>query len=116
MKINNSRFFLKLPYPENLIKTICQNQDMTINDEQVLGFQKAFEQLAPMEQMVLKCRFKDRQTFKQIGVSVNRTTDKAYLIYQHGIRKLRNPYRHNMIVLGYHRALEVFTKEESSRI
>ena len=88
---------------------------MMINEERLLGFQEAFSDLAPMEQMVLECRFKERKTFKEIGISVNRTTERARIIYQHGIRKMGNRHRLRMLVLGYHRALEEFYKEEATR-
>ena len=104
MDKKDSRYFLNLPYPYNLIKTVCMDEDMEINEDHILGLQKVLETLIDREQDVLVLRFMDRKSFHQIGELWGLPTDRVRSIYEMTLRKIRKTPRFAMISFGYHGA------------
>ena len=104
MDKKDCRYYLKLPYPENLIRTVCQDEEMEINEDRLLGLQKVMETLTDREQDALYFRFRERQSFQQIGDRWGFPTDRARKIYEMTLRKIRRTSRLALISLGYHGA------------
>ena len=104
MDKKDSRYFLNLPYPDNLIKTVCMDEDIEIDKDKILGLQKVMETLTDREQDVLYFRFKGRKSFHRIGEVWGFPTEKARGIYEMTIRKIRKTPRLALISLGYHGA------------
>ena len=104
MDKKDSRYFLNLPYPDNLIKTVCMDEDIEIDKDKILGLQKVMETLTDREQDVLYFRFRGRKSFHQIGEVWGFPTEKARGIYEMTIRKIRKTPRLALISLGYHGA------------
>ena len=104
MNKKDSRVFLKLPYPDNLIKTVCMDENMEISEDHILGLQMVLEALTDREQDVLDFRFRERKSFRQIGELWGFPTDRARSIYEMTLRKIRKTPRLAMISFGYHGA------------
>ena len=98
MDVKHARFFLNLPYPENLIKTICLDKELIINDEMLQALPKVLETCLPREQQILELRFKERLTFAQISASIGLPLVSVRRIYRNTFRRLRHPSRYNMIM------------------
>ena len=104
MDKKDSRYYLALPYPDNLIKTVCMDEDMEISADHILGLQKVLETLIEREQDVLDFRFKEGKSFHQIGEMWGLSTDRTRSIYEMTLRKIRKTYRFSLITFGYHGA------------
>ena len=106
MKINDSRYFLYHNYPENLIRTVCLDEDMEINDDRLLGLNEAGEMLLEREKDVLKMRFRERLAFSEIANRTNVPAKTIRRVYNRSIRKLRQSDRIDLIKLGLKAAEE----------
>ena len=104
MNKKDSRYYLGLPYPENLIRTVCEDDDAEITSDRILGLQKVLESLIDREQDVLDFRFRTRKSFHQIGEMWGLPTDRARRIYEMTLCKIRKTPRFAMISYGYHGA------------
>ena len=103
MNKKDSRYYFSLPYPENLIRTVCED-DAKITKDRILGLQKVLETLTDREQDVLDYRFRERKSYRQIGELWGFPTDRARSIYEMTIRKIRKTPRFALISFGYHGA------------
>ena len=112
MDKKDSRYYLGLPYPDNLIRTICMD-DGEITDDRVLGLQHALETLSPREKEVVDVRFQERKSYRQIGDIYDLPVDRIRMIYERAMRKLRTPGRFDLIELGYATSLKEKEKAEA---
>ena len=114
MDRKDSRYYLNLPYPENLIRTVCDDEEAEITEDRILGLEFGLETLAPREQDVLDARFKQRKCFREISESLGIAADRVRVIYNRSLRKLRTTYRFSLIKYGYHAAEWKKKKEEEA--
>lgn len=100
MDRNDSRYYLNLPYPENLIRTVCAD-DEEITEDRITGLQYSLESMTDRELDVLDYRFRERKSFREIADLFGRPAERVRVIYDRSLRKLRKTYRFPMIALGY---------------
>ena len=114
MDKKESRYYLNLPYPENLIRTVCDDEETEITEDRILGLEFSLETLAEREQDVLDARFKQRKCYRAISESLGIAVDRVRVIYNRSLRKLRTTYRFPLIKYGYHAAGLKKEKEEEA--
>ena len=100
MDRKESRYYLNLPYPENLIRTVCVD-DEEITEDRITGLQYSLESMTDRELDVLGYRFRERKTFREIADLFGIPAERVRVIYDKSLRKLRKTYRLPMIALGY---------------
>lgn len=100
MARKDSRYYLNLPYPENLIRTVCAD-DEEITEDRITGLQYSLESMTDRELDVLDCRFRERKSFREIADLFSVPIERIRVIYDRSLRKLRKTYRLPMIALGY---------------
>ncbi|MBR3245328.1 MAG: hypothetical protein IKF90_21970 [Parasporobacterium sp.] len=100
MDRKESRYYLNLPYPENLIRTVCVD-DEEITEDRITGLQYSLESMTDRELDVLDYRFRERKTFREIADLFGIPAERVRVIYDRTLRKLRKTYRFPMIALGY---------------
>ena len=100
MDRKDSRYYLNLPYPENLIRTVCAD-DEEITEDRITGLQYSLESMTDRELDVLDYRFRERKTFREIADLFGIPVERIRVIYDRSLRKLRKTYRFPMIALGY---------------
>ena len=105
MDKTDSRYFLELPYPDNLIRTVC-GDDREITEDRILGLKYSLESMTEREQNVLDARFQERKTYREIADQFNIPSERIRMIYRKSLRKLRHSSRYNQIALGYNAAAE----------
>ena len=105
MTKNDSRYYLKLPYPENLIRTVCTDEE-EITEDRILGLQHCLERMTERQLEVLEARFQERKTFREIADQYGLATERICGIYEKSMRKLRHPSRFDLIAFGYNTAAE----------
>ena len=114
MDKKDSRYYLDLPYPENLIRTVCDDEEAEITEDRIRGLEYGLETLAEREQDILDARFKQRKSFRAISESLGIAVDRVRVIYDRSLRKLRTTYRFSLIKYGYHAAGLKKEKEEEA--
>ncbi|MBE6016321.1 MAG: sigma-70 family RNA polymerase sigma factor [Lachnospiraceae bacterium] len=113
--MSGTKKYLNLPYPVNLISTVCESDQITVlTQDQLIGLQHALQSMTPREQEVIQQRFVEQKTFSQIGTLYNISQDKIYSIYKRCLRKLKRPERFELITLGYQKAQEVNAEKASA--
>ena len=100
MDRKDPRYYLNLPYPENLIRTVCAD-DEEITEDRITGLQYSLESMTDRELDVLDCRFRERKSFREIADLFSVPIERIRVIYDRSLRKLRKTYRLPMIALGY---------------
>lgn len=100
MDRKDTRYYLNLPYPENLIRTVCAD-DEEITEDRITGLQYSLESMTDRELDVLDCRFRERKSFREIADLFSVPIERIRVIYDRSLRKLRKTYRLPMIALGY---------------
>lgn len=100
MDRKDTRYYLYLPYPENLIRTVCAD-DEEITEDRITGLQYSLESMTDRELDVLDCRFRERKSFREIADLFSVPIERIRVIYDRSLRKLRKTYRLPMIALGY---------------
>ena len=100
MARKDSRYYLNLPYPENLIRTVCAD-DEEITEDRITGLQHSLETMMDRELEVLELRFRERKTYREIAGLFGIPEEKVRVIYERTLRKLRKSYRFPLILLGY---------------
>lgn len=105
MDRKDSRYYLNLPYPENLIRTVCID-DEEITEDRITGLQYSLESMTDRELDVLDYRFRERKTFREIADQFGIPAERIRVIYDRSLRKLRKTYRFPMIALGYDASLQ----------
>ena len=100
----------KRPYPENLITDLGleavfgKNEFSPLNDDQIVGLQKAIESIRPREQEALRLRYEEQKTLQAVGEHFSLSRERARQILVKALRKLRNPMRLEYIREGYEAA------------
>ena len=113
--MSGTKKYLNLPYPVNLISTVCESDQITaLTQDQLIGLQHALRSMTHREREVIQQRFVEHKTFSQIGTLYNISQDKIYRIYKRCIRKLEKPERFELITLGYQKAQEVNEEKASA--
>ena len=113
MDKNDSRYYLSLPYPENLIRTVCAD-DAEITEDRVIGLQYSLESMTDRERDVLDYRFRERKTYREISDRFELPVERIRVIYERSMRKLRKSFRFDLIALGYYTAEEKRKKTEEA--
>lgn len=115
MDKKNSRYYLDLHYPENLIRTICQD-DGEITGDRINGLKHSLEDMFEVELDVLERRFRERKSFRQISEDSGRPYEQVLRVYRTTMSKFRGPYRYLQILLGYNASkLEKKKAKEAER-
>ena len=97
IKPKNRRKFLKEEYPYNLIATIIDESVWELNlptemtEEHLAGLEYAISQLDEREQAIIRMRYKQRQTFTEIGEHFNISVNRASQVERKALRKLYHP-------------------------
>ena len=97
IKPKNRKKFLKEEYPYNLIATIIDESvwelklpnEMT--EDHLAGLEYAISQLDEREQTIISMRYKQRQTFTEIGEHFNISVNRASQVERKALRKLYHP-------------------------
>ena len=100
--LSNKRKLLKLPYPENLLRTLWDGIDESIEvtpDIQA-GLEYAITKLTKVEQEVLRLRFQERLTYVEIGEVRGKTGHGACATENNAMRKLRRTALRGYIQYG----------------
>ena len=99
---SNKRKLLKLPYPENLLMTLWDGIDESIEvtpDIQA-GLEYALTKLTEVEQEVLRLRFQERLTYVEIGKVRGKSGHSACGTENNAMRKLRRTALRGYIQYG----------------
>ncbi len=99
---SNKRKLLKLPYPENLLMTLWDGIDESIEvtpDIQA-GLEYALTKLTEVEQEVLRLRFQERLTYVEIGKVRGKSGHSACGTENNAMRKLRRTALRGYIKYG----------------
>ena len=97
IKPKNRRKFLKEEYPYNLIATIIDESVWELNlptemtEDHLAGLEYAISQLDEREQAIIRMRYKQRQTFTEIGEHFNISVNRASQVERKALRKLYHP-------------------------
>lgn len=97
LKPKNRKKFLKEEYPYNLISTIIDESVWELNlptemtEDHLAGLEYAISQLDEREQTIIRLRYKQRQTFAQIGEQFNISVNRASQVERKALRKLYHP-------------------------
>lgn len=90
------------PYPQNLICFILgEAVDFKVTDDNKKGLEEALNQLTERERTVMKERFENNKSMKEVGKMFRVTTERIRQIEAKALRKLRHPTRMRMIISGY---------------
>ena len=88
MDRKDTRYYLNLPYPENLIRTVCAD-DEEITEDRITGLQYSLESMTDRELDVLDCRFRERKSFREIADLFSVPIERIRVIYDRSLRILR---------------------------
>ncbi len=117
---------LKEPYPKNLLMTI---QSTAVNavelpidaitDDVLAGLEYAISTLSEREQSVIKMRYQERKSFREIGLAHGVTLECARHNEENALRKLRIPkclgyIKHGRC--GYEKLIAKMEAEEKERM
>lgn len=97
IKPKNRKKFLKEEYPYNLIATIIDESVWELNlptemtEDHLAGLEYAISQLDEREQTIIRMRYKQRQTFTDIGEHFNISVNRASQVERKALRKLYHP-------------------------
>lgn len=114
MDKKDSRYYLNLLYPENLIRTVCMD-DAEITEDRILGLQHSLESMTERECEVLYERFQERKTFREIAMQFELPAERIRVIYERSLRKFRESYRFSMISLGYQASCQAKAKADETK-
>ena len=100
--VNIKRKYLSNPYPENLILTLMRGHmdSIKVSTDIREGLEYALSSLTEIEQEVLRFRFQEHKTYKEIGVARGCTGNSACGSENNAMRKLRESSRLGYILYG----------------
>ena len=88
---------LRYYYPLNLLKAIEAKKTQfeiivdTITEDQKEGLEYALSQLTERERQILRMRYQERKTLREIGTVIGVTAERIRSQEHHGIYRLRKP-------------------------
>ena len=90
----------KVDYPANLFKDLKLDIKNPTAD-QIYGLEFVLAQLKDIQQEVIRLRYEQGFTFKEIGEQIGLSGGRCSQICKQGLRRLENPQRRSWMIEGY---------------